>query len=82
MAARLGISERRVRKLAAEGRLVPATKVHRSWIFTPQTTLIRPPERWNRGPAKIPGEFEGIPVTSPKLMQHFRYWLDNPTQSG
>src|SRR5215208_231745 len=47
-AEKLNVSEIWIRELARKGRIYPVRKVGRYWVFFGNSTVVRPPERWNR----------------------------------
>jgi len=67
-AKKLTVSEIWVRELARKGRIYPARKVGRNWVFFGNSTVIRPPERWNRKPLKMRLPHEAL--TTRQLVQH------------
>ena len=74
MARKCNVSPRWIRKLASEGRIYPARKVHRTWLFTPSSTVIRPPERWKRKPTKMVLPHEELSIRD--TIKHAEYWLN------
>jgi len=69
-AEKLNVSEVWVRELARKGRIYPARKVGRNWVFFGNSTVIRPPERWKRKPKKMKLPHEEL--TTRQLIQHMR----------
>jgi hypothetical protein len=52
-AERLNVSSIWVRELARKGRIYPAHKVGKNWVFFDSSTVIRPFERTGRAPQKM-----------------------------
>jgi hypothetical protein len=75
VAEQCGVSPRNIRHYAAQGRITGARKVHKAWVFDPNWTLIRPPERWNRRPEKMKLPYDQI--STDMLIKHMKYWLEN-----
>jgi hypothetical protein len=69
-AERLNVSEIWVRELARKGRIYPCRKVGSNWVFFGNSTVIRPPERWNRKPKKMRLPHEELTIR--QLVQHMR----------
>jgi excisionase family DNA binding protein len=69
-AEKLNVSEIWIRELARKGRIYPARKVGRNWVFFGNSTVIRPPERWNRTPLKMKLPHEEL--TTRQLISHIR----------
>ncbi len=69
-AEKLNVSEIWIRELARKGRIYPARKVGKNWVFFGNSTVIRPPERWNRKPNKMKLPHEEL--TTRQLIQHMR----------
>jgi len=69
-AEKLEVSEIWIRELARKGRIYPARKVGRNWVFFGNSTVIRSPERWNRKPIKM--KLPHDELTTRQLIQHMR----------
>jgi hypothetical protein len=73
MAERCNVSPRWIRRLAAAGRIHPCQRVHKNWLFTPSSTVIRPPERWRREPQKLRLPHQQLTVR--EQIKHAKHWL-------
>jgi hypothetical protein len=69
-AEKLNVSEIWVRELARKKRIYPCRKVGKHWVFFGNSTVIRPPERWNRKPEKMRLLHEDL--TTRQLIRHMR----------
>jgi hypothetical protein len=69
-AEKLNVSEIWILELARKGRIYPCRKVNKNWIFFGNSTVIRPPERWNRKPTKMRLPHEEL--TNRQLVRHMR----------
>lgn len=69
-AEKLEVSEIWIRELARKGRIYPARKVGRNWVFFGNSTVIRPPEHCNRKPLKMRLPHEEL--TTRQLVHHMR----------
>ncbi len=74
-AAKLNVSDIWVRELARAGRIYPATKHGRQWLFFGNSTVIRPLERSGRAPQKMVLPHEELSMR--QMMREMRFNLDN-----
>ncbi|HEV2093548.1 MAG TPA: helix-turn-helix domain-containing protein [Rubrobacter sp.] len=74
-AEKLNVSEIWVRELARKGRIYPSRKVGRNWVFFGNSTVIRPPERWNRQPKKM--KLPHSKLTVKQMRRQMEYALEH-----
>ena len=71
----LNVSPIWVRELARKGRIYPARKVGKQWIFFANSIVIRPPEGSGRRPEKMRLPPEDLTVS--QTVEHLRFWLEH-----
>jgi hypothetical protein len=74
-AAKLNVSDIWVRELARAGRIYPARKHGKQWMFFGNSQVIRPLERSGRAPQKMILPHEELSMK--QMMREMRYNLDN-----